>query len=258
MKYKELIHFEPITTIVKLVNSSDKKVATNLVKTFVFSAKIKEDIVNQKNASELALDKHLFELNQLFPHTLYKADLEELRPLIDTIEKEAKDSYVERVNNYNKINIQTQQCINKFIEDRNTFFNKTQEYTRNEVVENEQDYYLPLTIIEIYDEETNDSHLEIIPTISVDFFSGQSITSTKAKFIIDENLYSFKEFLNQDKIRSKIINETKWEENKKRKEFLINELNDFYDSQYSDGIFTGVKQNLLDAVISSDIKFLRG
>ena len=44
MKYKELIHFEPITTIVKLVNSSDKKVATNLVKTFVFSAKIKEDI----------------------------------------------------------------------------------------------------------------------------------------------------------------------------------------------------------------------
>ena len=44
MKYRELIHFEPITTIVKLVNSSDKKVATNLVKTFVFSSKIKEDI----------------------------------------------------------------------------------------------------------------------------------------------------------------------------------------------------------------------
>ena len=44
MKYKELIHFEPITTIVKLVDSKDKKVAANLVKTFVFSGKIKEDL----------------------------------------------------------------------------------------------------------------------------------------------------------------------------------------------------------------------
>jgi len=44
MKYKELIHFEPITTIVKLVNSGDAKIASNLVKTFVFSEKMKEDI----------------------------------------------------------------------------------------------------------------------------------------------------------------------------------------------------------------------
>ena len=44
MKYKELIHFEPITTIVKLVNSGDTKIASNLVKTFVFSEKMKEDI----------------------------------------------------------------------------------------------------------------------------------------------------------------------------------------------------------------------
>lgn len=45
MKYKELIHFEPITTVVKLVNSGQKDVAENLVKTFVFSKKIKEDLL---------------------------------------------------------------------------------------------------------------------------------------------------------------------------------------------------------------------
>ena len=37
MQYKELIQFEPITTVVQLVNAGEKAVAENLVKTFVFS-----------------------------------------------------------------------------------------------------------------------------------------------------------------------------------------------------------------------------
>lgn len=44
MQYKELIQFEPITTVVKLVNASELSVAENLVKTFVFSKKMKEDL----------------------------------------------------------------------------------------------------------------------------------------------------------------------------------------------------------------------
>jgi Family of unknown function (DUF6079) len=44
MKYKELIQFEPITTVVKLVNAGDLTVAENLVKTFVFSKKMTEDL----------------------------------------------------------------------------------------------------------------------------------------------------------------------------------------------------------------------
>jgi hypothetical protein len=44
MQYKELIQFEPITTVVKLVNAGEKAVAENLVKTFVFSKKMQEDI----------------------------------------------------------------------------------------------------------------------------------------------------------------------------------------------------------------------
>jgi len=43
MKYKELIHFDPITSVVKLVNAGELAVAETLVKTFVFSKKIKED-----------------------------------------------------------------------------------------------------------------------------------------------------------------------------------------------------------------------
>lgn len=45
MKYKELIHFEPITSVVKLVNAGELAVAETLVKTFVFSKKIKEDML---------------------------------------------------------------------------------------------------------------------------------------------------------------------------------------------------------------------
>ena len=44
MQYKELIQFEPITTVVKLVNASELSVAENLVKTFVFSQKMQEDL----------------------------------------------------------------------------------------------------------------------------------------------------------------------------------------------------------------------
>ena len=44
MQYKELIQFEPITTVVKLVNASELSVAENLVKTFVFSKKMQEDV----------------------------------------------------------------------------------------------------------------------------------------------------------------------------------------------------------------------
>ena len=44
MKYNELIHFEPITEVIKLVNSSDVRIAENLVKTFVFSKKMQEDV----------------------------------------------------------------------------------------------------------------------------------------------------------------------------------------------------------------------
>ncbi len=44
MQYKELIQFEPITTVVKLVNAGETSVAENLVKTFVFSKKMQEDL----------------------------------------------------------------------------------------------------------------------------------------------------------------------------------------------------------------------
>ncbi|MDX1908005.1 MAG: DUF6079 family protein [Bacteroidia bacterium] len=44
MQYKELIQFEPITTVVKLVNADEKSVAEALVKTFVFSRKMQEDL----------------------------------------------------------------------------------------------------------------------------------------------------------------------------------------------------------------------
>ena len=42
MQYKELIQFEPITTVVKLVNAGEQSVAENLVKTFVFSKKCRK------------------------------------------------------------------------------------------------------------------------------------------------------------------------------------------------------------------------
>jgi hypothetical protein len=46
MKYKDLIQFDPITSVVKLVKASEKSIAESLVKTFVFSKKIKEDVHN--------------------------------------------------------------------------------------------------------------------------------------------------------------------------------------------------------------------
>ena len=46
MKYKDLIHFEPITSVIQLVNAADLAVAKNLVKTFLFSKTIK-DVVKE-------------------------------------------------------------------------------------------------------------------------------------------------------------------------------------------------------------------
>ena len=44
MLYKELIQFEPITSVVQLVKASEIPIAENLVKTFVFSKKMQEDL----------------------------------------------------------------------------------------------------------------------------------------------------------------------------------------------------------------------
>ncbi len=44
MKYNDLIHFDPITSIIKLVETDKKSVAESIVKTYVFSKKIEEDI----------------------------------------------------------------------------------------------------------------------------------------------------------------------------------------------------------------------
>ena len=44
MQYKELIQFEPITTVVKLVSAGEQSIAETLVKTFVFSKKMQEDL----------------------------------------------------------------------------------------------------------------------------------------------------------------------------------------------------------------------
>ena len=44
MQYKELIQFESITTVVKLVNTNELSVAEKLVKTFVFSKKMIDDL----------------------------------------------------------------------------------------------------------------------------------------------------------------------------------------------------------------------
>jgi hypothetical protein len=44
MKYRDLIQFGPITSVVKLVESSETEVAESLIKQYVFSQKIKEDI----------------------------------------------------------------------------------------------------------------------------------------------------------------------------------------------------------------------
>jgi hypothetical protein len=46
MKYSELIHFDPILSVVKLVDSGELSVAEMLIKTYVFSKKIKEDLQN--------------------------------------------------------------------------------------------------------------------------------------------------------------------------------------------------------------------
>lgn len=44
MQYKELIHFDPITSVVKLVETESTTAAANIVKTYVFSSKISEDL----------------------------------------------------------------------------------------------------------------------------------------------------------------------------------------------------------------------
>jgi len=44
MKYKELIKFEPINTVVQLIKAEDTAIAKNLIKTFVFSKKMQEDM----------------------------------------------------------------------------------------------------------------------------------------------------------------------------------------------------------------------
>lgn len=44
MKYKELIQFEPITSVVQLASAQTQSIAESLVKTFVFSKKIQEDL----------------------------------------------------------------------------------------------------------------------------------------------------------------------------------------------------------------------
>lgn len=44
MKYKDLIHFDPITSVVKLVTAGDSSVAERLVRTYVFSQKMSEDV----------------------------------------------------------------------------------------------------------------------------------------------------------------------------------------------------------------------
>jgi len=44
MHYKDLIQFEPITSVVVLVNAGELSIAENLVKTFVFSRKMQEDL----------------------------------------------------------------------------------------------------------------------------------------------------------------------------------------------------------------------
>lgn len=44
MKYKELIHFDPITSVIKLVETGKRSAAENIVQTYVFSDKISEDL----------------------------------------------------------------------------------------------------------------------------------------------------------------------------------------------------------------------
>jgi len=44
MKYKELIHFDPIESVVKLVETEKPSAAEQIVKTYVFSGKISEDL----------------------------------------------------------------------------------------------------------------------------------------------------------------------------------------------------------------------
>ena len=54
MQYKELIQFESITTVVKLVNTNELSVAEKLVKTFVFSKKMIDDL-NKYSIKEMRL-----------------------------------------------------------------------------------------------------------------------------------------------------------------------------------------------------------
>ncbi len=44
MKYKELSQFDPITSVIKLVETDKRSVAENIVRTYVFSQKIAEDL----------------------------------------------------------------------------------------------------------------------------------------------------------------------------------------------------------------------
>ncbi len=221
-------------------------------------AKIKEDIIIQKDKSERNIDNHLFELNNLFPHTMYKADLDDLKPLIETIELEAKDSYVERVNNYSKINSNAQNTLDTFINRRNSFFNNLNTYTSLDKIEDETDYFLPITVAEVFNEESNDYELSIIPSIEIDFKANEKIENTNSKFIIDNDLYNFAEYLNNESVKSKILNELNWKEDSNMKNKLLKNLTTFFDKEYKENSLNGIKKTLLDVVNLSNIKFLAG
>lgn len=60
MRYKDVINFEPIETLIQLVDANEKEKAKNLVKTFVMSDSMAEvlcDIVIPQLQFEEFLDK---------------------------------------------------------------------------------------------------------------------------------------------------------------------------------------------------------
>ncbi len=60
MKYSELIHFEPITSVIKLVTTDTRKVQENLVKSYVFSKKMLDaipEVISKNLDTDSALEQ---------------------------------------------------------------------------------------------------------------------------------------------------------------------------------------------------------
>lgn len=205
------------------------------------------------------LDAHLFDLNDVhFPIEMFRAQSEKTKPELANIFKDSFDSYAERAALLNdKISV-CNEHLNAFYNTRKEFFNKIDGYVIKEGDPDEEEYLLPVWVIETEDRLGGNNNMRAYLPGKFNIASEGSLQKSRSQYFCHDDLDELNSILNSRETMDRMQREIVWKEDAYINETLTDRMKHFVDFYFKDSMFKSAAKAFHKIIDESQIQTAQG